>query len=535
MKKNLIYSVVIAVLFTACSDFLDTVPTDQSSPDTFLKNETQARSMLAGIYNCYYDEGAYCQNPYTYENMSDNSYNHHSWEYSQEFGKGTQNASSWLAELKWATDWKAISRANTLLRSMAKADEISLSVKEKITAETRFLRAWFYFDLIRFYGRIPLVDENTSQENQPREDLDKVISFVKADIEYAVNNLPDIKGGEKANKAAALMLKLQLAQYEYDDETVIACAQAIKELGFGLYDDFRTLFLESGMNDPANNEVIFKINYAEDLQSSWYTLVVYNWISFNTTLSMVNSFFTVNGLPVSDIKAEDGTTISADPTYNAELPFENRDPRLKLSVLCPGEWYRIEGGARNQRHFTPANWDCKTGFIAKKGCNEDIVNMNNDGQDKLIMRYGEVLLAWAEAENELNGPSGAYPLIDELRTRVGMVTLSESLPNLTKAGMREIIRNERRVELYQEGQRWHDIRRWKIAEKVMTDAYGLDVSKMQYYPVMWPETPTTDYWKYEPIVVDKRSFNKDRDYLWPIPQKELNANPLIGKDQNPGY
>ena len=69
----------------------------------------------------------------------------------------------------------------------------------------------------------------------------------------------------------------------------------------------------------------------------------------------------------------------------------------------------------------------------------------------------------------------------------------------------------------------------------MTDAYGLDVSKMQYYPAMWPETPTTDYWKYEPIVVDKRSFNKDRDYLWPIPQKELNANPLIGKDQNPGY
>lgn len=88
------------------------------------------------------------------------------------------------------------------------------------------------------------------------------------------------------------------------------------------------------------------------------------------------------------------------------------------------------------------------------------------------------------------------------------------------------------MELFHEGQRWHDIRRWKIAEKVMTDAHGLDVSKLQYYPTSGATSP---YWQYEEIVVDKRSFNKDRDYLWPIPLKELNANPLIRDDQNPGY
>ena len=148
------------------------------------------------------------------------------------------------------------------------------------------------------------------------------------------------------------------------------------------------------------------------------------------------------------------------------------------------------------------------------------------------MRFGEVLLAWAEAENEENGPKGAYEMIDRLRRRVGMVTLTESLPNLTKETMRALIRNERRVELFHEGQRWHDIRRWKIAEKVMTDAHGLDVSKLQYYP---SSGATSSYWQYEEIVVDKRSFNKDRDYLWPIPLKELNANPLIRNDQNPGY
>ena len=66
----------------------------------------------------------------------------------------------------------------------------------------------------------------------------------------------------------------------------------------------------------------------------------------------------------------------------------------------------------------------------------------------------------------------------------------------------------------------------------MTDAHGLDVSKLQYYPTSGDTSP---YWQYEEIVVDKRSFNKDRDYLWPIPLKELNANPLIRDDQNPGY
>ena len=147
------------------------------------------------------------------------------------------------------------------------------------------------------------------------------------------------------------------------------------------------------------------------------------------------------------------------------------------------------------------------------------------------MRYGEVLLAWAEAENELNGPTNVYPLIDELRNRVGMITLSESLPNLTKETMRALIRNERRVELFHEGQRWFDIRRWKIAEKVMVDAIGLDVSKLKWYR----NGNVTSDWKYESIIIDKRSFNKDRDYLWPIPQKEINANPMIKNDQNPNY
>ena len=534
MKKNTLKYILACMLllpFGSCSDFLDTVPKDKASPDTFLKDIDQARSLLAGIYYCFYDDSPSYITPYTYENMSDNSFNPNTWEFSAEFAKGTQTSASWWAEYKWTKNWQAISRSNSLLRGLDANTVLSQTDKTSITAETRFLRAWFYFDLVCFYGRVPLLDQDSPLEDPPREDLSKVLTFIKDDLDYAMNNLPVLFGGEYASKASAYMLRMRLAQYEYDHGKVIEMAKAIKGLGHTLYPDFSMLFLEDGINDPTNKEVIFKINYATDKRSSDMTRLWYHWASFQTTLPMVESFFTSNGLPIKNLEAEGGGYIPKDAAYNPDRPFDNRDPRLHMSVLCPGYEYRLDAESRYQANWVPASWGNLTGFRPKKAANPTLANTANDGSDKLIMRYGEVLLAWAEAENELNGPAGVYTLIDELRNRVSMITLTESLPSLTKQTMRELIRNERRVELYHEGQRWFDIRRWKIAEKVMVDATGLDVSKLKVYS----NGNSTSDWQYVPIVIDKRSFNKDRDYLWPIPQKEINANPLIKNDQNPGY
>ena len=534
MKKISLKHILVATLFlsaSSCSDYLNTVPTDKASPATFLKNIDQARSLLAGIYYCLYDDSPSYIMPYTFENMSDNSFNPNTWEFSAEFAKGTQTASSWLAEYKWTKDWQAISRCNLLIRGLTANETLSQSEKNSINAETRFLRAWFYFDLVNLYGRIPLLDENSPVENPPREEISTVMTFIHKDVDFAIEYLQNIFGGEYACKGSAYMLKMRMAQYEYDHETVIKTAEAIKALGYSLYPDFSNLFLEKGIDDASNKEVIFKINYATDIRSSYMTMLWYHWNSFQTTLPMVESFFTSNGLPIKDIESDGGGSISKDQTYNPNRPFDNRDPRLHMSVLCPGSEYRLDAESRYQANWIPASWANISGFRPKKGANEKLSNTQNDGCDKIIMRYGEVLLAWAEAENELNGPAKAYPLIDELRNRVGMITLTASLPNLTKQTMRALIRNERRVELFHEGQRWFDIRRWKIAEKVMVDAIGLDVSKMKWYS----NGNVTADWQYIPMVIDKRSFNKDRDYLWPIPQKEINANPRIKDDQNPGY
>jgi hypothetical protein len=525
------YFYIVLVFLTSCKEYLDTVPKDKASPETFLKDINQAKSLLAGIYNCMYEDSPNFIYPYTLENMTDNSYNPNTWELSAEFAKGTHTASSWYAQYKWNKNWLGISRANGLIRGLENASGLSSEQKNAIIAEAKFFRAFFYFDLLNFYGRIPVLDENSPLENPPREDVSKVIAFIKNDIDVAINYLSPGFNGQYANNGAGYMLKLRLAQYEYDHETVIKSAKEIKALGFTLYGDFTKLFLEEGIDDPTNREVIFKINYAKDVRSSYMTMLWYHWNSFQTTLPMVESFFTSNGLPIKDLQAEGGGYISKDPNYNSSRPFDNRDPRLHMSILCPGYEYRLDAESRYQQNWVPASWANISGFRPKKGADEKLLNTQNDGNDKILMRYAEVLLAWAEAENELNGPLAAYKLIDELRSRVGMITLTESLPQLTKATMRALIRNERRVELFHEGHRWFDIRRWRIAENVMVDAIGLDVSKMKWYS----GGNVTDQWQYVPMVIDKRSFNKERDYLWPIPQVEINANPQMENDQNYGY
>ena len=140
----------------------------------------------------------------------------------------------------------------------------------------------------------------------------------------------------------------------------------------------------------------------------------------------------------------------------------------------------------------------------------------------------------AEALNESEGPVKAvYDAIDALRDRAHTTRLSTAMPNLSKDAMRIEIRNERRVELAFEGLRWADIRRWKIGEEVMVDAKGLDNTKLKAGMYPGDGKGETKDWKYVTITVDQRQFNPKRDYLWPIPQYEMDANENM--IQNPGY
>lgn len=121
-----------------------------------------------------------------------------------------------------------------------------------------------------------------------------------------------------------------------------------------------------------------------------------------------------------------------------------------------------------------------TGYRSKKHFDGTLTNAEDEGRDTYFMRYAEILLNYAEALNESEGPVKAvYDAIDALRDRAHTTRLSTAMPNLSKDAMRIEIRNERRVELAFEGLRWADIRRWKIGEEVMVDAKGLDNTKLK--------------------------------------------------------
>lgn len=512
----------------SCSGFLEKLPKTSVNPDTYVQNEDEAYSLIWGIYNCFYDYNK--MSPYMIDMMTDNVYTSSPEMGVNEFAAGTQNALSTWTEHKWSTDFRAISRANYLLRKLSGCTTIDGKTKAAIAAEARFLRAWFYYDLVVFYGRVPLLDENTPIQDMPREEIDKVLAQVKDDIAFAINNLANENDPERANVGAAYGLKLRVAQYENDHKTVIECADQIEKMGYSLYGNYKNLFLEVGHDDPANKEIMFKVVYEPDLNPNCVSDLLYGWRVFHVTLEMVDCYFTANGLPITKIVASDGTEIPADPTYKPRArSFDNRDPRFYDSVLAPGQHYRFDEYGTDG-DFNPLGWRAYTSFLVKKHCNEDLKSSTQDGSDRILLRYGEVLLAKAEAENELNGPEGAYAPLDELRQRVGMISVSESLPGLSQAAMRELIRNERRVELFLEGQRWSDIRRWHIAEDVMKDAHGYDYTLLQ-----WKEENETEWWTFKVYVANKRSFNPDRDYLWPIPQTEINANSCMTHDQNPGY
>jgi hypothetical protein len=206
-----------------------------------------------------------------------------------------------------------------------------------------------------------------------------------------------------------------------------------------------------------------------------------------------------------EYECTDGLPISASPLYNPSNWRLNRDPRLLLTIKA------FEDSAVNssgQKMSFSYNAISGTGYNPVKYCNWDVLPIDYSTlseQDWILLRYADVLLMYAEAKNEANGPdAGVYSAINQVRTRAGMPPLPEGL---SQGDIRTRIRHERRVELALEGIRWSDILRWKTAES------------------------------YIPTVVDpggtRRVFDPNKHYLLPFPQSEIDVNELL--DQNPGY
>ena len=497
MKIN--FKIVIALLFliSSCSkDELRVSSTTQISSETFWKTESDLKLALNGIYSSL---GSLQQSYIYYDALTDNAYNHYPWEGFKAIADGTQDtrnpgAISWV----WNDSYQGIGRANTLLDNIELIEGLNQDLKNYAIGEALFLRAYFYFTLSDLYGGVPMPLESPKVEHGelPREPKEKVIEQILQDLDKAADLLPQNQDQVgKATRGAALGLKTRVLLFNKKWTEATITAKEVMQMGYGLYPNYRELFLQENEN---NLEVIFDVQYKAPEQGNFYQLYL-GGMQYGGWSSIV---------PLSDLAdaylMEDGLTQENSPLYNPENPYENRDPRLKQTVFVPGA--TVNGIENHEDDYTGFTFKKYTPYDEDKVV-EPIGYPNTTGGNAIILRYADILLMYAEAQNEAVGPDqSVYDAINAVRTRPS-VNMPPVEPGLSQEEMRQVIRLERRVEFVLEASRYSDLRRWGIAENELD---GLQ----------------------DPGGV--RKFDPNRDYLWPIPGAEfdIDGNQL---EQNPGY
>lgn len=445
----------------------------------------------------------------------------------------------------WKDSYKAIHDCNYGLKNIGTVKFTEETRRKQVRAELRFLRAYRYYTLTTFYGGVVLMgDEVYNLEDNfdipalyTRSSLQECVKYILDELTAAAADLPKDNDGSwalgRATKGAALALKSRLALFAasplYNSGTWTDAAKAAKEvMALNKYsidksmgtESYRLLFLNS-----KSSEVIFQhlytLNASHDPFERNYSPNGYGgWTDLTISQNLVDDYQMSNGKMITD------------PTsgYDPQNPYINRDPRLQQTVLTNGQMYR----GRPVEFFLPGGKDTKDGPDAQNtqktsytlhkflDDNQPIVPASTSGQTPWIsMRYAEVLLNYAEAQNEASGPDqSVYDAINDIRNRAGMPNIAQGL---SQPQMRDAIRQERRVELALEGYRFFDVRRWGITNLTETAPIkGMSITK-----------DNTGKLTFAVQNVINRQFSPYQIWL-PIP-RDVIVSSKNKMAQNPGY
>lgn len=533
MKKIIKYTlfVCLACCGISCNSFLDMPPLHEISDDNWWKDATQAKMMVDNCYTFLPDHEIV---PYR-DGYSDNAI----WRSENMMGDGSFTA----IKNKVKDEWKYadIAQLNYVLEGLEKSKEnFSEDEFAHMTAEVRFIRAFLYYDMLFYFGDIPLVtklltvEESKQTGRTPRAD---VLKFVLQELNESLQDIqknPNEESG-RVNEMVVRSFLSRVYLYEKDYEAVLEQTSAVIKSGkYELYASYEDLFRPQA--DGNNKEVILEYQYSNPLKlhdlnrnlsagASPYA----GWGRVMPLENMVDEYECMEGHLFSECEAlgckhvAERAAIEAEGKYGE---YEFRDPRLKSTVVTPGwEWKKngvttfvFDPADKNGLDYIK-NKPWSTGYVITKW-----VDMTGENADRTksyknitLIRYADILLMRAEALIELNrNLQEAGTLINQIRDRAGM-------PHITVAGadaMRKILRHERRIELACEGLRYYDIIRWRICDQVKNgDMYG--------FAIMNEETG-----KRENIFMEKRVW-KDHMYVWPIPQDALDLNPSL--EQNTGW
>lgn len=555
-RKLLIAGVfILAAFLNGCKKDLNLVSEDSITDATFWKTGADFKLAANNLYNGL--------DRFGFEDTeSDIAFN---------FPNSVSNGNLQPAETVnlWTDSYGYIRSSNNIIeKGSANTDQ---EIKRYV-AEAKFFRAWYYWKLLRLYGGVPLITKVLATNDPalfaPRSSRTETVDFILKDLQEAKADLPlqsalaSVDVG-RITQGAALALTARVALFEgtwgkfradgnatkYLDAAITASRDLINSGTYGLYTDkgeqsYRYLFLENGDD---SRESILDRRYARNILGHDIPYQ-YDGNGYNPTRKMVDLYLDKNGLPITSA----GTVFKGYGTFVSE--FQDRDPRMTMTMIIPG--------TLTNRVFFPvtkiANWPDKpqrnfnTGYILYKYMSEDPL-ANNSGQngdasifdfDRHLIRYAEVLLIYAEAVFEKAGAISDGDLdlsINKLRDRAGMPHLTNTFVAAHNLDMRNEIRRERTVELTLEGFRYDDLRRWKTAEtELPQDVKGIKITGSEWAS----KTPYSDpsyLTKVDAngfLIAEKsRKFDPNKDYLQPLPTKEVAFYQANGHklEQNPGW
>ena len=496
-KIHFLYIAATCFCLTACDSWLDVDPSDQYSAETFWKTKEHASAGIMGCYNALMPWRSL--HTMEFDMLTANAMPYNEANGTQAISKGEHLSTTSLIADLWKNCYVGIGRTNTFIANIDGV-EMNEENKAQMRGEAKFLRAFYYLNLVDKFGGVPLIinaPNADEQATQPRETKEKVVEQILSDLDEAIAALPESYAEAelgRATKGAALSLKARVLLYNSRWEEAAQTAKQVIDAGnYALFNDYRNFFSEANKH---NSEVIFDIEAKLPEYPTNYDQNIWRLNRPAPLRELVDAYLCV-----------DGKSIGESPLYDPNKPYENRDPRLLKSIVCVG--YPYLGKTITKEDVAT------TGFGVKKYTSyEDDVAIplvERSAFNFILIRYAEVLLTYAEAQNEANGPDqSVYDAINQLRRRPD-IQMPDVSQGLSKEQMREVIRLERRIELAFEGLYYSDILRWKTAEK--------ENNGMMH--------------DYQGVAVVERSFNPSRDYLWPIPYNQIVLNPNL--EQNPNW
>jgi len=609
--KKIVFCLLSLVVFGCNDDFVNTKPLDQLGESTVWTDPSLAEAFVSEIYAGFGNGGFDEQ---MNASLTDETIFTHPGRNITTITESRSNPADpgWInGTLSWGNMFLRIRACNLALSNLEAPKFTSPVLVDRLKGEVKFLRAYYYHQLIRYFGGVPIIDKpftlNDSDFLSPRNTWEECVNFIVKNCDEAAALL-DGKSmvAGRANKAAALALKARVLIYAASDLHDMPTAKS-KSSVLSSYAKPELVGYVSGDRKARWEKARDAAKAVIDLPGYGYALNLTNPVSSaDGTANYMNASLARNGgekeiligryfinakqenggrqglfngpngyhnwagntpvqLMIDDYEMMDGSKFDWNKTEHASAPYTNRDPRFYASILYEGApWkprtsdvaskdpanqiqtgqYILANGTTifglDTRKSSVEDWNGSyTGYYIRKFVdpNPAIIDQNTWQQVPWpILRYTEMVFNYAESLIELGDHATALLWLNKIRFRSGMPALTE-----TGDALKQRFRNEKRVEMYLEEQRYHDTRRWMIAPTTLgRKANGINVTGVAKAGATIPNPyrfdPNAFSYTYKVFEIDPGKENRawlDKMYYLPIHRDEMNRNNKLV--QNPGY